>query len=528
MRPPNPFRLSVVVAVSLFALPALAQDEASVSASANERTHPSGEIFGARIRYGVVMREGSQDDNGPGLSYDGLTPNDVALQLTYFPIDVVGAEVSLQREGFSLNGDSGRVTSGSLLRAHAGPKARVKFGPLKIEALAGFQYAQLPSFASTTGTPDFRAGSRQAVLLAAKLSVDIFGGLSAFARADYPVFSLSASDGSGAAARSTGLAAGGGLAYTIGWADKLSYGVVLDYQYVTDRLEATNASTPLVSAQTLQRIGGGLEVQWNDAPPGPPPPQFGGLLVSVVDDATGAPLPDATVSLEQEGETKRSVKTGADGTAKASQLPPGTAVARVSVGGYLPSEAQGNVVAGQDGRVEVRAKKEPPKVGGLIVTVTNKDGDKPIEGAVVLVGDKELLTAADGTAKIEGLNPGPVEIKVTAKGFQDGNEAARVTAGRDSAVPIQLVEAQKKVPATITGLVRNTRGGAPIAADLEIPELKLKTRADDKGAFSMRVPGGTYSVIISAQGFITQQKSVTVKDGDQAIFNVDMFPGRNR
>jgi hypothetical protein len=44
----------------------------------------------------------------------------------------------------------------------------------------------------------------------------------------------------------------------------------------------------------------------------------------------------------------------------------------------------------------------------------------------------------------------------------------------------------------------------------------------------MRVPGGTYSVIISAKGFITQQKSVTVKDGDQAIFNVDLFPGRGR
>ena len=63
-----------------------------------------------------------------------------------------------------------------------------------------------------------------------------------------------------------------------------------------------------------------------------------------------------------------------------------------------------------------------------------------------------------------------------------------------------------------------------IAADLEVPQLKLKAKATAQGSFSFQVPGGTYTVTIAAPGFLAQTKSVTVKDGDQAIFNVDLHP----
>ena len=103
-------------------------------------------------------------------------------------------------------------------------------------------------------------------------------------------------------------------------------------------------------------------------------------------------------------------------------------------------------------------------------------------------------------------------------------EVASVVLGKVSQVPLQLMTSEKKIPATITGLVRSTRGGKAIAAQLEIPEAKIKTRASEKGAFAFKIVGGTYSVIISAPGYLSQSKSVTVKDGDQAIFNVDLHP----
>jgi uncharacterized membrane protein len=89
---------------------------------------------------------------------------------------------------------------------------------------------------------------------------------------------------------------------------------------------------------------------------------------------------------------------------------------------------------------------------------------------------------------------------------------------------VTLVPEKKRVPATVSGQVRSARGGKPVVAQLEIRELKQTIAADEGGAFSVQIPGGKYTVRISATGFVTQTKTVTVRDGDQAIFNVDLAP----
>ncbi|NNC00582.1 hypothetical protein HJC22_42715, partial [Corallococcus exiguus] len=42
---------------------------------------PESERASLRFRYGLSSRQGEQVDVGPGLTYSGLTPNDVALTL---------------------------------------------------------------------------------------------------------------------------------------------------------------------------------------------------------------------------------------------------------------------------------------------------------------------------------------------------------------------------------------------------------------------------------------------------------------
>jgi hypothetical protein len=125
---------------------------------------------------------------------------------------------------------------------------------------------------------------------------------------------------------------------------------------------------------------------------------------------------------------------------------------------------------------------------------------------------------------VEGLNPGPVSIKVTAPSFTTGEDAASVVAGVNSEVVITLVPEKKQVPATLSGQVRNARGGKPVAARLELKELKQTVSCDESGQFSLQIPGGKYTIRISATGFVTQTKTVTVRDGDQAIFNLDLAP----
>lgn len=72
--------------------------------------------------------------------------------------------------------------------------------------------------------------------------------------------------------------------------------------------------------------------------------------------------------------------------------------------------------------------------------------------------------------------------------------------------------------------MRSGRGGAPIQANLEIPEANIRAKANDKGSFTFKVIGGTYTVNISGKGFLTQSKQLVVKDAEQAILNVDLQP----
>ena len=78
--------------------------------------------------------------------------------------------------------------------------------------------------------------------------------------------------------------------------------------------------------------------------------------------------------------------------------------------------------------------------------------------------------------------------------------------------------------ATLSGLIRSALGGKRVPATLEIPENKIKPQADLNGAFVLQLEGGTYHIIISAPGYIAQTKRVTLSEGDQAIFDVDLHP----
>ena len=122
------------------------------------------------------------------------------------------------------------------------------------------------------------------------------------------------------------------------------------------------------------------------------------------------------------------------------------------------------------------------------------------------------------------MNRVPVEILADKEGFRHAQEVAQVVAGQRSPMSVELVRAERKQPATVKGIVRSTTG-VTLSASLEIPEAKVKAKVDAQGAFNVPLPhGGTYRVIIAAPGYITQSKTVTVKEGDEVIFNVDLHP----
>jgi len=519
-------RLTLFALVPLAASAAFAQSEVASNPPepAASASKPVGEWWAARLRYGIAYRTGAQQDVGPGLTYQGITPNDLAF-LGWAWLGYAGLHAQVQREGFALSDASGPVTSGGLLRMSGQLAARLPLGPLRIEPYVGYAFHQLPAFRGPDGTgsslsPAFGPATRHALLAAMRLLLEV-GFISAEVRGEVPI-SLAVSVPGAARAASNGFGVGGGLRVQLFNAGKLHVGAMLDAHYVVDNLVGKDASEQNVvdSQQRIVRAGLGLDLQWKD-------PvitrNLGGVVVRVVDLQTGEPLPGADVTITVGGE-ERPVSPDAQGALAVRELPPGPFTLRASADGYLPFESAGSVTAGVDTPMELKLQREAPKVGALSVAVVEVETKRALAGVTVTVGNVAAKTDEKGLAKFEGLQPGPVTISLKLDGYQLGDEAGSVVAGKTSDVAVTLVPEKKRLPATITGLVRSTKGGTPIPADLEIPQAKLKTKADAKGAFTFQLAGGTYTVKISAPGYITQSKDVTVKDGDQAIFNVDLYP----
>jgi hypothetical protein len=193
------------------------------------------------------------------------------------------------------------------------------------------------------------------------------------------------------------------------------------------------------------------------------------------------------------------------------------------VGGYLPAEGQVTLEAGGRSELVVRARQEPHQ-GTVVITVMDARAGTPLPGAAVVAGSTHALADAAGVVRLEGLAPGPLEIKVSAEGFRVAQEAVVVAVGTETPLAVSLVSARQGLPATLSGQVRSVRQGQPLQAWISVPEAKLRRRTDERGTFQVQLKQGRYRLVFSAPGYLTQTKVVTVHDGEQAIFNVDLFP----
>ncbi|RKH59351.1 hypothetical protein D7X96_35555 [Corallococcus interemptor] len=487
---------------------------------------PESERASLRLRYGLSSRQGEQVDVGPGLTYSGLTPNDVALTLMGWAGAYLGGQVDLQREAFELRDASSRVTGGSLVRGSVGPRGRLSLGPVWLELGAGYGFAQLPLFGGFTYAPVLQRGVRHAALFSGRVVVALPAELQLEARGEVPL-TLSAHAADGLKASSSGYVVGAALSYPVvrrdGWTGRL----LLDVQQAHDTMELE--ASGLRSEQRMRRMGLGFEVALAGVGRASRPvdgPRQAFVALSVVDAETGAPLPGAHVrvpSLKTPG-TDEELVADAQGQLRVL-LPEGSQSAQASVEGYEDATAVATVTGAEESApVQLRLRKKAPATGSLKVKVVQGKSGVPVPDVKVVWGTALLRTNMVGEVLLEGLAPGPVAIAMSAPGFRATEEAAVVVAGQTSELVVVLSQERKGEQATLVGQVRSARNGKPLVATVTIPQAKVRTRTDKSGTFTARVRGGTYRITLSAPGHRTQTKVVTVREGEQAILNVDLFP----
>ncbi|MBF5042864.1 hypothetical protein FGE12_10730 [Aggregicoccus sp. 17bor-14] len=472
-----------------------------------------------RVRAGAALRSGGQQDAGPGLSYAGHTFDDLGLDAAAFVHPRLALRLSLQREAFSLVEGADAVTSGSLVRASLGPALRLGLGPLRAELGAGYELAQLPLFGDSR-TPQLARAVRHAALLGARLQLPLPHGLQAELRGALPV-TLAAHEAGGGAASASGFSAGAALLVPVAQRGRWSGALVLDAQHVRDAVASGDGSAH--STQRLTRLGLALQVALSEKVA----PRSGALRLSVSDARTGLPLRYVPVALTSVGHEQGLRSSDGRGLLTAEGLAPGELWARLEVPGYLPAEARVQVVAGALTRLELLAQPtpySPPPTGTLRVRVTDATSGEPLAGARVQLGEDALESDGDGTVSAPWLTPGPVAVRVSHSQYRDGEEAVVVVAGSETQLPVALTPLRKRTPALLSGQVRSAGLGRPLLAVLEIPRLGLRTITNAGGVFSVHLPPGTWRVVISAGEHLAQTKLVSVQDGEQAIFNVDLFP----
>ena len=130
-------------------------------------------------------------------------------------------------------------------------------------------------------------------------------------------------------------------------------------------------------------------------------------------------------------------------------------------------------------------------------------------------------TDETGAYTFAAVGPGPVKVRVEAQGYNFADEVAQVPPEGEASLDVTLEALGKGSPATVRGLIRSRTGGA-LKATVVIKGRDGKVPVNAEGRFVVTIPGGEYFFVISAPGYVSQTKKVTLADGDQAIFHCEL------
>jgi len=483
----------------------------------------------------LASRDSTQQGLGTIMRFAGVaTPAYLRLSATHFIHPVLGVNADFGADLFGIYGDGFRdsidhqyehaltIAGGVVVRARP-------LDELSLEGQVGYLYGQLPTL--DIGGPKNDVIAADVTFTGPHLGAqlrydfDLLGPLTAQAGARWMPLALGVDvPGTSTQVSAWQLQVNAGLSYRA-----LSFGEVqvafgAGYEYAV--ASASTASRSYILVQRAHRFGltvrtwlvpAGADMKGLDRSLPSGPGRIHGLVVR----EGNAPIPGAKVEVPG----KDPVLTGEDGRFSVEKVPPGPLAMTVTAAGFKSRAESVNVTPG--GELQLTVTLQPPSGPGRIrgtafAAAAQQGGARAPLAEVTVVGPKGVVQArADGTFTLDEVGPGPVQVKATLKGYKPAEEVVSVPPEGEAAVELTLVRESAKVLASMRGQVRTLRG-KPVSAFLKIPEAQISTRTGTDGRFTVRLPGGKYTVVFEAPGYVRQTKTVEVADGDQAIFYVDL------
>lgn len=262
-----------------------------------------------------------------------------------------------------------------------------------------------------------------------------------------------------------------------------------------------------------------------------PPPDATVVNGTVIDSEFGQPIAGATVSFS--GAAARDFQADLAGAFYAEGLAPGSCNITVTKPDFSPLRISTTLQTGA--RLNLGALKlstltidpdtgEPSVTGTLRGTVSHRVSGQPLAGAQVAVLNQDLSvqTNADGHYNLSGLQPGPLQISVSASGFQTGSATADLQAQQTLVFSPSLLESEDP-EVTLVGTVTQRKTGQPLAnasiVAVAASETFTTVSASDGRYELAGLPAGPITIDVLLSDFHPASTSANAPEGAQLNFS---------
>ena len=145
-----------------------------------------------------------------------------------------------------------------------------------------------------------------------------------------------------------------------------------------------------------------------------------------------------------------------------------------------------------------------PWDGAITGHVVDQNSGLPLGGVLVSTGNgQSVLTGADGSFLVQGIAPGTYSVGFTLAGYIDADRTGSLNAGQQVDLGTVGMTAAQDV-AIVAGVVTSAANNQPLAgvAVTLSGSSNATTLTDTAGAYRLVVPPGSFTVMVSAPGFL--------------------------
>ncbi len=165
----------------------------------------------------------------------------------------------------------------------------------------------------------------------------------------------------------------------------------------------------------------------------------------------------------------------------------------------------------------------PPPFGKVAGRVLDAKTKKPVEGATVRYKGLNVspqITGKDGRFGGYRIEPGKVEVRVSARGYGEGKGTGSVAAGSGAVVKVSLKPLEKgRIEVRVFDDVGKKMGASVRLGD------DITGDATPDAPFNVEVKAGKYPLVVGTAGFADNEREVEVKSGETTSLRVALQRG---